>query len=76
MEYDATAGTGQIGRRAFLRRMGLMVGAAGLLAACGQQPAAPAKPAETKPAETKPAVNCNPPYYFEGDKKIFKPECV
>ena len=31
---------------------------------------------QEKAEETKTAVNCNPPYYFEGDKKIFKPECL
>ncbi len=37
---------------------------------------------ETKPAprvEPKPAAaatNCNPPYYYDGDKKIFKPSCL
>jgi len=23
-----------------------------------------------------PANDCNPPYYFEGRKKIFKPACI
>jgi serine/threonine-protein kinase len=29
--------------------------------------------AEPKPAAT---TSCNPPYYFDGDKKIFKPSCL
>jgi hypothetical protein len=36
--------------------------------------------AEIKPpaAEAKPPAkeSCNPPYYFEGTKKIFKPNCL
>jgi serine/threonine protein kinase len=36
----------------------------------------PAKaPAPPPPPAAKPA-DCNPPYYFDGDKKIFKPACV
>lgn len=36
---------------------------------------------ETKPVpriDPKPAAatSCNPPYYYEGDKKIFKPSCL
>jgi serine/threonine-protein kinase len=27
------------------------------------------------PAE-EPATSCNPPYYYEGQKKIFKPSCI
>jgi hypothetical protein len=57
MERVSTSGVRRIGRRAFLRQAGLTAGAAGLLAACGQQPATPAKPAETKPTEApKPAA--------------------
>jgi multiple sugar transport system substrate-binding protein len=45
-------------RRSFVRIAGLSLGAVALpiLAACGQQASAPAKPAETKPAESKPAA--------------------
>jgi serine/threonine-protein kinase len=32
-------------------------------------------PEKSGPTE-KPAANCSPPYYFEGEKKIFKPECL
>jgi hypothetical protein len=34
--------------------------------------------AETKPEPAAPdaKVNCTPPYYFEGTKKIFKPACI
>jgi len=34
--------------------------------------------AETKPEPPKPdpKVDCTPPYYFEGSKKIFKPACI
>jgi hypothetical protein len=45
MEHHPTVTIGRIGRREQLRRAGLMLGAVGLLAACGQQPATPAKPA-------------------------------
>lgn len=34
----------------------------------------PQEPAAA-PAST-PAVNCNPPFYFDGKKKIFKPGCL
>lgn len=34
----------------------------------------PTAATESKPAA--PAVDCTPPYYFEGDKKIFKPACL
>lgn len=39
------------------------------------------KPPEVKPPEVKPPVvdpkaDCNPPYYFDGAKKIFKPNCL
>ena len=34
----------------------------------------PTAATESKPAV--PAVDCTPPYYFEGDKKIFKPACL
>ena len=27
-------------------------------------------------APTSPAIDCNPPYYFEGSKKVFKPACL
>jgi serine/threonine-protein kinase len=36
--------------------------------------AAAPPPREHTPAA--PAVDCNPPYYFQGDKKIFKPACI
>jgi serine/threonine-protein kinase len=39
-------------------------------------PAAPA-PAPAPTPEAKPAAtDCNPPYYFEGTKKVFKPQCL
>jgi serine/threonine-protein kinase len=34
--------------------------------------AAAAEPA----AVPTPTDNCNPPYYFEGSKKVFKPACL
>ena len=40
---------------------------------------APPMRVETKPrVEPKPAAtaSCNPPYYYDGDKKIFKPSCL
>ena len=39
-----------------------------------------AAPPPTQPAPTAapalPANDCNPPYYFQGNKKIFKPSCL
>ena len=29
-----------------------------------------------QPATTQPANDCNPPYYYEGQKKVFKPNCL
>jgi serine/threonine-protein kinase len=46
------------------------------------QPRAAARPKTTAleppPAEPRPPAkdSCNPPYYFEGTKKIFKPACL
>jgi serine/threonine-protein kinase len=39
---------------------------------------APAKTvvATPPPEQAPPANDCNPPYYFEGSKKIFKPNCI
>jgi len=40
-------------------------------------PPPPPVPAKAPPAAAKtPAVDCNPPYYFQGAKKVFKPACV
>ncbi len=42
-------------------------------------PANPIKQAipEAKPAAAeRPKDDCNPPYYFEGQKKVFKPNCL
>ena len=38
----------------------------------------PAPPAATKSGSDAPAklADCNPPYYFENNKKIFKPACL
>lgn len=33
-------------------------------------------PAPAPVVESKPAVDCSTPYYFEGNKKIFKPNCL
>ena len=42
--------------------------------------AAPSPPPPSPPVVRKPAPaaapSCNPPYYFVGDKKVFKPACV
>jgi serine/threonine-protein kinase len=38
-------------------------------------PPAPA-PAAAPAEAPKPAVDCNPPYYYEGQKKVFKPQCL
>jgi serine/threonine-protein kinase len=37
-------------------------------------PVAPA--AAPAPVEAKPANDCNPPYYYDGAKKVFKPQCL
>jgi hypothetical protein len=46
-------------------------------------PVRAAKPVDVTPTTPAPAPapaakadNCNPPYYFEGTKKIFKPQCL
>ncbi len=43
-------------------------------------PPAPVRPERSERTERAPmpppAGNCNPPYYFVGDKKMFKPSCV
>jgi len=45
-----------------------------------EPPPPPVKPVipEAKPAaaEPPPKNECNPPYYFEGQKKVFKPNCL
>jgi serine/threonine-protein kinase len=45
-----------------------------------QQPPPRETPAAPPPKETarpsRPANECNPPYYFDGAKKVFKPACV
>ena len=33
-------------------------------------------PVTTPPPEKTEKVDCNPPYYFQGAKKIFKPQCL
>ncbi len=33
-------------------------------------------PPPPPPAKAAPAASCNPPYYFVGAKKVFKPSCV
>ncbi len=42
----------------------------------GARPAAVAAPVASPPASSAPANGCNPPYYFEGKKKIFKTACL
>jgi serine/threonine-protein kinase len=41
-------------------------------------PAAPvrAPAANAVPAGTPPKADCDPPFYFEGTKKVFKPSCI
>jgi hypothetical protein len=31
---------------------------------------------DPKDTAKEPKDSCNPPYYFEGSKKIFKPACL
>ena len=38
--------------------------------------AAPAVTTSPSAGSATPATDCNPPYYFEGKKKIFKPACI
>jgi serine/threonine-protein kinase len=41
------------------------------------KPPEPVAPAVAPPPAPEPAKDdCNPPYYFEGEKKIFKPACI
>ena len=44
-------------------------------AAPAAAPPAPAPEAAPQPAPA-PKDDCNPPYYFEGQKKVFKPNCI
>jgi serine/threonine-protein kinase len=37
---------------------------------------APAAAAQSPASAAEPATDCNPPYYFDGQKKIFKPSCI
>jgi serine/threonine-protein kinase len=37
---------------------------------------AAAPPPAPAPAPEQKASDCNPPYYYEGAKKIFKPQCL
>jgi hypothetical protein len=39
-------------------------------------PPAPVPVVAPPAAEPKPATDCSPPYYFEGQKKVFKPQCL
>ena len=32
--------------------------------------------AQTPAPAPTPANDCSPPYYFEGQKKVFKPQCL
>jgi hypothetical protein len=36
----------------------------------------PTVPTVETPAVTPPKNDCNPPYYYEGSKKVFKPSCL
>jgi serine/threonine-protein kinase len=40
------------------------------------KPIQQATPAAPPAAVEKPKDDCNPPYYFEGQKKVFKPNCL
>jgi serine/threonine-protein kinase len=38
---------------------------------------APAQPAATAPrSDPAPASSCNPPFYYDGKKKVYKPGCI
>ncbi|MGE5186462.1 MAG: serine/threonine-protein kinase [Acidobacteriota bacterium] len=39
-------------------------------------PVPAAVPPAVREREREAAAECNPPYYFRGDKKIFKPQCI
>jgi serine/threonine-protein kinase len=36
----------------------------------------PTPAAAPEPAADKAAADCNPPYYYDGAKKVFKPQCL
>jgi len=65
-----------------VRRLGLRPAPRAVKAALvkekAKEPApAPAPvPVKAVAPEAQPADDCNPPYYFEGQKKIFKPNCL
>jgi len=40
------------------------------------QPAATTTTTVAPPPAAEPSTDCNPPYYYEGPKKIFKPNCI
>jgi eukaryotic-like serine/threonine-protein kinase len=40
------------------------------------RPSPPTAVAASAGSAAAPAADCNPPYYFEGKKKIFKPACI
>lgn len=46
--------------------------------ATADSPAAPARASAgpAAPAATSPKADCDPPFYFEGTKKVFKPSCI
>ena len=39
-------------------------------------PAPPPEPVVEPPPQPAEKADCNPPYYFEGQKKVFKPNCL
>src|SRR3569623_951614 len=45
-------------------------------AAAKPAPEPAAAPVAAPPPAEAPKDDCNPPYYYEGDKKIFKPACL
>ncbi len=42
----------------------------------GQSPSAVASPASAAASVSSVKVDCNPPFFFEGTKKVFKPSCL
>src|SRR5437763_3436927 len=59
--FDDMTSRRTLSRRGFLQGFGVLTAGLALSVACGQQqPAAPAKPAETKPADAKPTDAAKP----------------
>ena len=64
-------------RRAFLTSAAALLVTAPAFAQKEKEPeAAPPAPVEQPKPQQQDADDCKTPYYFEGNKKIFKPNCL